>query len=189
MITQTVVSENKGKEGYWVAFSCAFIVLLGMLLLPYNQAESKLKKLPSYQLSVAELPSTSLSMIAELRIAHEEILATYEMQQTWLSVEALKQAWISPFIEDKSWSHKGKHHWTLIAPGIYQSEPETPQIRYLLNNQNGTLDIWVDLHKKSGLLDLKGDFSTQENVSALMIKAGWTQIVFASPEEASAHAH
>jgi len=189
MMTQTIVSENKGKEGYWVAFSCALILTLGMLLLPFNQAESKLKKRLAYQIPVAELPSTSLSMIAELRIAHEEILATYEMQQTWLSVEELKQAWIPPFIEDKSWSYKGKHHWTQIAPGIYQSEPETPQHRYLLNNQNETVDIWIDQQKQSGLLDLKGTFATPKQRNALLVKAGWTQVVFDAPEKAAIHVH
>lgn len=181
MIVQTVVSENRGNEGYWIAFLCALIFILGALLLPFNSANHQHQSLASYQVSVTELMPPPLAIISELRLAHEEIRYLYDTNGTWLSVQQLEEQWIAPFVKDKSWTHQGQHHWSLVAPGIYQSEPAITGTRYLLNSLQKHVDIWLQLDSKASL--------PSSVDSQALIDSGWTQVVFNETNNEEQHQH
>jgi len=184
IIQQSVVSKNRGHEGAWIAFLCVLILIVGALLLPYNSVNHEHNNLQAHQVLITELTPPPLSMIAELRLAHEDIRYFYQANQTWLSVAQLEQDWIAPFVKDKSWAHQGEHTWLLVAPGIYQSKPAKSGPSYLLNSQHQTLELWIDF---------KGINSQATSVKAVdseaLIKAGWKQVVFESEQDASEHAH
>lgn len=200
IIQQPVVSENRGHEGYWIAFLCAFILVIGALLLPYNSVSHEHESLQSHQVLITELTPPPLSMIAELRLAHEEIRYFYEANQAWLSVQQLQADWIAPFVKDKSWSHQGEHQWSQVVPGIYQSKPAQGGPRYLLNSQDQALDIWIDFKnttpqtsivKVNANAQVNSDVKAQSNTidTTSLIKAGWAQVVFESEQNASEHGH
>jgi len=170
MTIQAVVSENKGHEGYWITTLCLLILLIGALLLPYNSAHHQHQSLADHQVLITDLPSSPLAMIAELRLAHEEIRYFYQTQQDWLAVTQLEQEWIAPFVKDKSWVHQGEHDWSLVAAGIYQSTPAQGGTRYLLNSRNQQVDIWLQEKPQASV-------ASAFDISALAA-SGWTQVVF-----------
>ena len=200
IIQQTVVSENRGHEGYWIAFLCALILMIGALLLPYNSVNHQHNNLQAHQVLITELTPPPLSMIAELRLAYEEIHYFHEANQAWLSVQQLEADWIAPFVKDKSWAHQGEHQWSKIAPGIYQSNPAQGGPRYLLNSQDQPLDIWIDFKNttpQASIIKVNVNAQVNSDVKARpktldttsLIKAGWTQVVFESEQNASEHGH
>jgi len=189
MIVQPVISENNGQEGFWIAFLCALILLIGLWLLPYNSVEHEHASLASYQIEVDSLTPEPLAMIAELRLAHEEIYYAYETNQTWLSVVELEESWIAPFVKDKSGTYQGEHQWSLIAAGVYQSIPAKGGARYLLNNQQGFADIWVDLEQTATLYPLlDGSIGELPLLNEVQLSdAGWVQVVSAESEATHHH--
>jgi len=191
MITQSVVSENRGHEGYWIAFLCALILVLGAVLLPFNSAHDEHHTLTKHQVFIADLTPSPLAMIADLRLAHEEIRYLYETDQTWPEVVRLEEGGLAPFVKDKSWDHRGQHQWLLVAPGVYQSEPIEGGVRYLLNSQDQTVDIWLDQKQQAALLPELT--STEGNLTPLsaeqFINAGWIQVIFSDDVEKTAHHH
>lgn len=182
MTIQTISSENGEQEGIWIASLCALILLLGWLLLPHNQALTKQASVSSFQVSIKHLSVKPLAMIADLRLAHEEIFHLYQEQNSWQSTQQLEDAWISPFVKDKSWSHQGEHRWLSIAPGAYQGISKSGGTGYILNSMKSQVDIWVDLQEKATLISVQQDPLT----SAQLIQAGWTQVVFHT-EQPSRH--
>ncbi|PKF63318.1 hypothetical protein CW745_00230 [Psychromonas sp. psych-6C06] len=189
MIIQPVISENGRKEGKWIAFLCALILLIGALLLPYNQTSYKKQSLAKHQIEISALTTKPLAMIAELKLAHEEIRYQYQAQlntsEQWPSVAQLASQWIAPFVKDKSWLHHGKQQWQLVANGIYQGVPLSsngePKTRYLLNSQHSQVEIWLDLKGDARLLAEQVDRSAIVQ-SRLLIESGWQQVVFESDE-------
>ena len=73
MISQSVHADDGGREGKWMALLIVLILAIAALLLPYHQAISNKKVLANHQISIKDLPSVELAMLAELRLAHEEI--------------------------------------------------------------------------------------------------------------------
>ncbi|TEW54589.1 hypothetical protein E2R68_07760 [Psychromonas sp. RZ22] len=186
MIIQAVVSENKGQEGAWISALCVLILLLGAILLPYNSTGHQHQTIEPHQVLITSLTPPPLSMISELRLAHEEIRYFYQANQTWLSVNQLEQDWIAPFVKDKSWEHQGKHIWVQVADGVYQSEPTNDSARYILISQHEQLDIWIDLKQQAQPINLEDGFAFN---TAFLIKAGWTQVVFESDNHHANHQH
>ncbi|RBW47991.1 hypothetical protein DS885_00275 [Psychromonas sp. B3M02] len=191
MITQSVISENRGHEGYWIAFLCALILIVGSLLLPFNSVHDGHHTLAKHQVFISDLAPPPLAMIADLRLAHEEIRYLYETNQAWPEIAQLEEGWLAPFVKDKSWDHQGKHQWLLVAPGVYQSEPVTDGTRYLLNSQGQAVDIWFDQAQQASLLPALA--STEDNATVLsteqFIDAGWIQVIFSDDVEETAHHH
>lgn len=185
MIIQTVNSENGGKEGLWIAFFCAVILLLGWLLLPYNQAISKQTEVASHQVSIKDLGSKPLAMIADLRLAHEEIHHLYQVTGHWSSIAQLEQTWISPFVKDKSWSHQGEHQWVLVAPGLYQGTSKVGGVRYILNSSQTEVDIWLDVQEQATLAAIQ----TQPLSISQLIQLGWTQVDFQTETQPAHNNH
>lgn len=73
MITQKVRPDNGSREGKWVALTIAGILAISTLLLPYHQTESEHTEALAHQVLITDLEQEELAMIAELKLAHEEI--------------------------------------------------------------------------------------------------------------------
>jgi len=192
MISQSVHADDGGREGKWVALLITLILVFAALLLPYHQTASSEKQLASHQISIKDLPSVELAMIAELRLAHEEIrnihqdsleLESLELEsvefegvELWPDMAELKDLWLAPFISDKSWERKGKHQWRKVAPALYQGIPTltTGSVAVLLNSQDARPDVWLALD-----MPVPAPMAGKTLNSSELISAGWKQIVFA----------
>lgn len=207
MISQSVHADDGGREGKWVALLIASILAIAAILLPYHQAESSEKVLADHQISIKDLPSVELAMIAELRLAHEEIRNIHqdslelgsseresgefegaeleniglESNDVWPDMAELTELWLAPFISDKSWERKGEHHWRKVAPALYQGIPArtTGSAAVILNSQDPRPEVWLALDMPTP----KPMTATTLNTAAL-IAAGWKQVVFAADVEA-----
>ena len=198
MISQSVHPDDGGREGKWVALIIIAILAVAALLLPYHQTESSERVLASYQISIKDLPTVELAMIAELRLAHEEIrnihqdsleLESVELESLefegddiWPELAELKDLWLAPFIIDKSWERKGKHAWRKVAPALYQGIPAlaTGSVAVILNSQNARPDVWLALDMPTPAPMMGSTLNTSE-----LISAGWKQVVFVGDETAN----
>ena len=186
MNTQTVASDDGGKEGAWIASLIALILLSGWVLLPFNQAKHDSSHLTKYQVSIEALAPKQLTMVADLRLAHEEIRNIYLDTQTWATVEVLQESWLAPFVKDKSWTHQGKHQWLQVAKGVYQGVPEIGAERYLLISRAQQVELWIDTKGSAILLDKLSTSKQTSLLNDVLIKNGWLQVVF-QPETQHAH--
>jgi hypothetical protein len=180
MKSQTVCSEDGGKEGAWIAFLIALIVFLGWVLLPYNQAFHASAVLEKHQVSTEQLAPKQLTMVADLRLAHEEIRNIYLDTEQWATVDELQQNWLAPFVKDKSWQHQGKHQWTQVAKGIYQGVPESGNVRFVLISRQQEIVLWLDNQGNASLLMAQTTDQDTAFLTNKLINAGWQQVVFPS---------
>lgn len=189
MISQSVHADDGGREGKWVALLIASILAIAAILLPYHQTASSEKALASHQISIKHLPSVELAMIAELRLAHEEIRNIHqdnvelEGVDIWPDMAELEELWLAPFIVDQSWERKGKHDWRQVGPALYQGIPTliTGSVAVLLNSQDTRPDVWLALDMPNPVPMAEQTLNTTE-----LIRAGWKQVVFADDVD-SAH--
>ena len=199
MISQSVQADDGGREGKWVALLIILILAIAALLLPYHQNASSERVLASHQISIKDLPSVELAMIAELRLAHEEIrnihqdsleLESLELESVefegadvWPELDELKDLWLAPFIMDKSWERKGKHDWRKVAPALYQGIPTltTGSVAVLLNSQDARPEVWLALDMPVPAPMAENDLTNEPALldMAALINAGWKQVVFA----------
>ncbi|MEC6908745.1 DUF6162 family protein [Photobacterium piscicola] len=192
MIRQSVSSDNGSKEGKWVGGIIVSILLLATILLPYHQNKTKSQQLDTHQIAVTELSSEELAMVAELRLAHEEIRnlnqdsREFNHQNHWPNMAELSELWLAPFIEDKSWERKGRHQWQHINGAVYQGLRREKQgsSSVVLNSGSIEPDIWLALSKNTTplIINDEGVFEPQQ-----LIDRGWTQIVFNNDKQASVH--
>jgi hypothetical protein len=182
MKSQVVRSEDGGKEGTWIAFLITLILLVGWVLLPFNQAFHASSELAKHQLSILQLAPKQLTMVADLRLAHEEIRNIYIDTDQWATIEALEQSWLAPFVKDKSWQHQGKHQWTQIMKGIYQGVPEIGDVRFLLISRQKEVALWLDIQGNASLLMAQTRLPEIASLTNELINAGWLQVVFPSEE-------
>jgi len=192
MISQSVRADDGGREGKWVALIIIAILATAAVLLPYHQTASSDKVLASHQISIKDLPSVELAMIAELRLAHEEIRnihqdnlelesaefegAELENSDIWPDMAELEDLWLAPFVSDKSWERKGEHHWRNIGPALYQGIPAltTGSVAVLLSSQAPRPEVWLALDMPTPTPMVETTLNT-----AALINAGWKQVVFA----------
>jgi len=197
MISQSVHPDDGGREGKWVALIIIAILAVAALLLPYHQAASSERELASHQISIKDLPTVELAMIAELRLAHEEIRnihqdnlelegAELESSDTWPDMAELDELWLAPFIIDKSWERKGKHAWRKIAPALYQGIPAltTGSVAVILNSQDARPEVWLALDMPIPAPMTENALNTED-----LINAGWKQVVFADDSDSDNTEH
>ena len=194
MIRQTVPSNNGGKEGKWVGGIIISILLLATVLLPYHQNKTKTPRLDTHQIAITELSSEELAMVAELRLAHEEIRNLHQdsrdidHQNHWPNMAELSELWLAPFIEDKSWERKGRHQWQHLSGALYQGIRSEDQgaSSVVLNSNSSDPDIWLALSQDTTPLVINDNavFEPQQ-----LIDSGWTQIVFNHDSNNQALAH
>ncbi|OAN12958.1 hypothetical protein A3K86_14890 [Photobacterium jeanii] len=204
MIIQTVRSDNGGREGKWVALCILIILTAAAVLLPFHQQHHARLSLASHQIALKDVDQASLGLLADLRLAHEEIRNIYlenideshadlnvQIQQSerldWEPIDSLKEQWLAPFVEDKSWDFYGKHQWTLIAPAMYQglvqsSDQEKTARSFILVAAHQEPELWIDLDGKAKALSLSESVISDQ----ALIDAGWSQVVF---EQATANGH
>lgn len=191
MNSQTVHTDDGGREGKWVALSICLILVIAAILLPYHQQTAKQHSLSTHQVFIKDLAADELAMIAELRLAHEEIRnlrqdsIEFAGTERWADIAELEALWLAPFIQDKSWERKGKHLWSKIAPAIYQGVPqlESGSASVVLNSMQQEPEIWLFLDKKIQPA-IAGDVVTEKVPfqPRVLIEAGWKQVVFADSE-------
>ncbi|KXI24377.1 DUF6162 family protein [Photobacterium sanguinicancri] len=193
MITQKVHSDNGGREGKWVALSIILILLVSAVLLPYHKQQSTTAELAQHQIAVADIEQKSLGLIADLRLAHEEVRNLYfdalEQQvnvtdvdltdstvSQWVNIAELRDMWLPPFIEDKSWEFQGKHQWTLIAPATYQGIAQTHDgaKSLVLIAAHEEPEIWLDLNNNAAPITASEKVISDQ----MLIDASWIQIAF-----------
>ncbi|PSU95031.1 DUF6162 family protein [Photobacterium kishitanii] len=194
MIRQTVPSDNGGKEGKWVGGIIVAILLLATVLLPFHQDKTKSQQLDTHQIAITELSPDELAMVAELRLAHEEIRnlnqdsREFDNKNHWPDMAELSELWLAPFIEDKSWERKGRHQWQHIDGAIYQGLRTEKQgaSSVVLNSNSPDPDIWLALSRDTIPLVINQEavFETQQ-----LIDRGWTQIVFRSDSDEQIQPH
>ncbi|MEC6830588.1 hypothetical protein VXS06_02270 [Photobacterium toruni] len=194
MIRQSVASDNGGKEGKWVGGIIVSILLLATVLLPYHQHKTQSQPLDAHQIAITELSPDELAMVAELRLAHEEIRninqdsREFDNQNRWPNMAELSELWLAPFIEDKSWERKGRHQWQHLNGAFYQGIRREKQgaSSVILNSNSPEPDIWLALSQDTTSLVINKDavFETQQ-----LIDNGWTQIVFHSDSNEQSQAH
>lgn len=190
MINETVIADDGGREGKWVALSIAIILLIAMLSLPHHQAASQQQELASHQVSIDALEPTELAMIADLRLAHEEIRNirqdSIELDgvDIWPEISELEELWLAPFVQDKSWQHKGRHQWLKVSAGVYQGirQHEKGSASVVLNSILVEPDIWLKSDSKATPVN-----ADQSRDVAALINAGWKQVVFSVQEENHLH--
>ncbi|OEE69578.1 DUF6162 family protein [Vibrio genomosp. F6] len=196
MIVQTVKSNTGSSEGRWVGGIIAVILLVATIAIPFHQQSSKQHGLESHQISVKDLHQDDLAMIAELRLAFEEIkdlrLDAIEINREQHqsnrdlsnassrkvlafspSVRELEENWIAPFVHDKSWVRKGEHQWSNLGNGFYfgRRVASDGAANVVLNTQLSTPDIW--LANEASLLDIDGSLSLQ-----ILLDKRWKQVAF-----------
>ena len=200
MITESVKADDGGTEGKWVALAIAIILAVAFFTLPYHQAGKVVDKLESYQVSINEIPSSQLAMIAELRLAHEEIRNVYQdnldntqvseqdiSSSQWPLVDELESLWLAPFIKDKSWQHKGCHQWEMVADGVYLGVPQE-----LGPNQENTAIVLISteiepiIWFKSPPVEIANE-TPSSFTSSTLAKFGWSQVFF--PDSKQRHSH
>ncbi|WP_281222965.1 DUF6162 family protein [Photobacterium sanguinicancri] len=193
MITHKVHSDNGGREGKWVALSIILILLVSAVLLPYHKQQSTTAELAQHQIAVADIEQKSLGLIADLRLAHEEVRNLYfdalEQQvnvtdvdltdstvSQWVNIAELRDMWLPPFIEDKSWEFQGKHQWTLIAPATYQGIAQTHDgaKSLVLIAAHEEPEIWLDLNNNAAPITASEKVISDQ----MLIDASWIQIAF-----------
>ncbi|MCG3865218.1 MULTISPECIES: hypothetical protein [unclassified Photobacterium] len=195
MIRQSVRSDNGDREGKWVVLCIGLILLVSFVLLPYHQTTQPQSILLSHQIAITDLAAEEIAMVAELRLAHEEIRNLFQDSQLsdavgqWPKISELQEFWIAPFVTDKSWERKGRHQWALITGAIYQGvkTDEKGAMSVVLNSVSASPDIWLAMNNDVVLLDANTlhDFDETQ-----LISNGWTQIVFNdSPKNNEPHNH
>lgn len=190
MISESVTADDGGREGKWVALSIAVILLVAAILIPYHQASTRQLALASHQIAIQELEPQELAMIADLRLAHEEIRnirqdnLEFDGDESWPTVGELEELWLAPFVQDKSWQHKGRHQWRESGTGAYQGvrQQEQGAASVVLFSIQAAPDIWLELDRKASSVDV--DDLTEP---AVLIDAGWKQVVFVTQEENHPH--
>ncbi|MGD6734837.1 DUF6162 family protein [Photobacterium leiognathi subsp. mandapamensis] len=186
MIRQSVRSDNGDREGKWVGLCIGLILLIAFVLLPYHQAKEPEAALLSHQVAITDLSPDELAMVAELRLAHEEIRNLFQDTVlesgigSWPELNELEEFWIAPFVKDKSWQRKGRHQWTLVADGAYQGlrQSDSGSMSIVLNSHSKAPDIWLDMDDQAKSFETKQKVDEQQ-----LISNGWTQIVFQSVAE------
>lgn len=201
MIVQTVKSNTGSSEGRWVGGIIAVILLVATIAIPFHQQSSKQHGLESHQISVKDLHQDDLAMIAELRLAFEEIkdlrldaieinreqhksnrdlsnASSSKMLAFSPSVRELEENWIAPFVHDKSWVRKGEHHWSNLGNGFYLGRRVASDgaANVVLNTQLSSPDIW--LANETSLLDVDGSISLQ-----ILRDKRWKQVAFIVSKE------
>ena len=122
-------------------------------------------------------------MIAELKLAHEEIRDLHIDGGQWPEISELEEFWVAPFVKDQSWQRKGSHQWQKLDTGLYIGvrQGEKGSASMLLDSGHEQADIWLSTSASLGQLShlIQQDERKQN---------GWHQVVL-MPSSTATHAH
>lgn len=191
---QRVRSDSGSREGKWVGLIIASILLFATIAIPFHQADSGVQTVEAHQLLITDIEQENLAMIAELRLAHEEIRDLHaesqelsvDQNKNWPEIEALQAEWIAPFVKDQSWKRKGEHEWQNVAPGMYVGFPTHLNAAQpiLLDSRKTTADIWINVSDSE---QLENQLIAFEFEKSNLIRQGWKQVVMTANNDTHSH--
>ncbi len=191
---QRVRSDSGSREGKWVGLIIASVLLFATIAIPFHQAGSGVQTVEAHQLLITDIEQENLAMIAELRLAHEEIRDLYaesqelsfDQNKNWPVIEALQSDWIAPFVKDQSWKRKGEHEWQNVAPGMYVGFPThlNSAQPILLDSRKVAADIWINV---SASEQLENQLIAFEFEKGNLIRQGWKQVVMTANNDTHSH--
>ncbi|ELA8152530.1 hypothetical protein RGL54_000020 [Vibrio parahaemolyticus] len=176
MITQKVRPDNGSREGKWVALSIVGILATASFLMPLHQVDSPHSDVLSHQVRITDLHQEELGLIAELKLAHEELRDLHAESGTWPDTEEMASLWIAPFVQDQNWKRKGSHQWQSIGDGIYLGIRQSEQgaASMILDSRQSHADIWlIDAHGFAPTPTLSEESHRHQQ--------GWQQLILSSP--------
>ncbi|MGR5548563.1 DUF6162 family protein [Vibrio sp. DNB22_12_1] len=184
MNTQIVRPNNGNREGKWVALTVTVILTASTFLLPYHQAETEHSEVFAHQVSITDLAQEEVAMVAELKLAHEEIRDLRVDADTWPEVSELEAFWIAPFVQDQSWQRKGSHQWKRFGSGLYLGlrQDEQGAASMLLDSRNAQADIWFS--QAVGIVQASALMKQEDRQ-----RQGWLQIVLVPSPSSNSHDH
>ena len=179
MIIQSVTPDNGSAEGKWIALIIGCILLIAVVALPYHQSNDEGVKLELHQVLITDLAQDDLAMIAELRLAYEEIYdiqAESTEENAWPEIAYLADEWLPPFVQDQSWERRGKHQWQHLGSGVYLGLKVKKEgaASFIFNVKGDDIELW--LHPELMSTSISSD-SISWNESEL-IQQHWMQVVF-----------
>ncbi|MGR5238597.1 DUF6162 family protein [Vibrio alfacsensis] len=184
MMTQKIRPDNGSREGKWVALTIAGILAMSVILLPHHQSETEHIEAQAHQVLMTDLKQDDLSMIADLKLAHEEIRDLYLDAGAWPEISELEAFWVAPFVNDQSWQRKGAHQWQRLDSGLYLGlrQDEHGAASMLLDSRSERADIWFShVPVMAQVQSLQAREKRQQQ--------GWQQIVLSPSSSSNLHAH
>lgn len=180
MTIQKIRSNNGSREGKWVLLSIVGILSISALSLPYNQVDNPQVEMLRHQVLITDLEQEELALIAELKLAHEEIRDIRLEAGEWPNVKDLEANWIAPFVKDQSWSRKGAHQWLRIENGLYLG---------MRRNEKGAASMLLDCRKEQAEIWFSKD-SPVDHITMLIEpqkrqQLGWLHVVLSPPSQHS----
>ena len=179
MIIQSVTPDNGSAEGKWIALIIGCILLIAVIALPYHQSNDEGVSLESHQVLITDLAQADLAMIAELRLAYEEIYdiqAESEEDNSWPEITYLADEWLPPFVQDQSWERRGMHQWQHLGNGVYLglTAKKDRSASFIFNAKGDDIELWLNSELMSTAISPN---SISWNESEL-IQQHWVQVVF-----------
>ncbi|OIQ26265.1 hypothetical protein [uncultured Vibrio sp.] len=199
MITQTVRADTGGRESKWVGIFILAILLFASLSIPYNQAKPSTQKVLPHQLLISDIEQENLAMIAELRLAHEEIRDLFmdsyselserhqvNANEVWPSIAQLESDWVAPFVKDQSWARKGQHEWFKLGEGRYLGVPQSSNAAkpFILDSSQTTPQIWLLTEAQDDSIKV---VTVKSSRPEHLIKQGWKHVIMNSEQDKHQH--
>ncbi|MGL6259804.1 DUF6162 family protein [Vibrio sp. WXL210] len=182
--TQKVWPDNGAREGRYIFFCIAILLLLGMVTIPLNQRDNGIVELEAHQLRVDQMSVNQQTLLSQLKIAHEEIVDIYQDNlefdgaDQWPNVDELEALYLAPFVKDHNWNSLAQLDWHSLEDGRYLGKAANDDLGYqsvLLDSQaQDAVHIW--LHRAS-----------VERPEIDLIKTHWQEAVFVQTSRQAHH--
>lgn len=117
MITQTVRPDNGSREGKWVALTIAGILACASVLMPLHQVDSPHSAVLSHQIRITDLRQEELGLIAELKLAHEELRDLHAESGTGQVRKRWRHCGLRPLFKIKTGSVKVRINGRALVTG------------------------------------------------------------------------
>lgn len=184
MSVQKVRPDDGNREGKWVVLTIVAILSSAAILMPYHQVATEKPDIQAHQVLITDLHQNELGLIAELKLAHEEIRDLQLETGTWPEVSDMEAIWIAPFVKDQNWKRKGSHQWQRIDDGVYIGVKTSAQgsVSMLLDSRGSQADIWFSDSSRSLNAEVLSDLAKRR-------QHGWQQIVLSDSSSSHSHAH
>ena len=113
MATQIIRPAGSGYETAWVLTACALVVVLAGIFIGARTVGPSVQVVAAHEVDARrDLTAAEQGLYADLRIAADELNAGES-----LSIEALADFGIAPFVKDMSHTRRGGHAWQRLERG------------------------------------------------------------------------
>lgn len=118
MATQIVRPAGAGYETAWVLAACVLVLVLAGAFIGVRTVGTSVEVIAVHEVDARrDLTAAEQGVYADLRIAADELAADKLHTGEWLSIEALADLGIAPFVQDMSHTRRGGHGWQRIERG------------------------------------------------------------------------